>query len=563
MHDPSRRFDLTPHLRFNIESGDIWLNEQRMVLMHSDAMGMLRRELIHSVGLERAQGILLRMGFAAGQRDAELAKSLVKDGPLEDAFLLGPRLHTMQGLVQAETVRCTLDLASGDFDAEVHFHKSWEVQAHLRDQGSSHEPVCWHEVGYASGYTTAFMQRFIVFKECSCAATGDAHCSIVGKPAEDWQDPAYLRHFEPEQVTDELRLLQAEVQQLQAALGQQRVASPIIGASAPIRQAVGLLEKAATHRITVLLQGETGVGKEVFAQWLHRHSPRAEQAFIAVNCAAMPHELVESELFGVERGAYTGAQQSRAGRFERAHGGTLFLDEIGDLSLSAQAKLLRVLQTGTVERLGAETARQVDVRLVTATHVDLEQAVQAGRFRADLYYRLSAFPIHIPPLRERRSDIPLFVQCFTDKHCAANQKRVRGLSDRALQALQEHAWPGNVRELENMVERGVLLAPPGGDIEVEHLFAKPWRPSSDEAVIGTRGTLDAPPAEGPDEALLTRLLGEGLDLAALEDRLVALALQRSQGQLAQAARMLGLTRRQLSYRLKPPADIPVTDPTRP
>ncbi len=212
MHDPSRRFDLTPHLRFNIESGDIWLNEQRMVLMHSDAMGMLRRELIHSVGLERAQGILLRMGFAAGQRDAELAKSLVKDGPLEDAFLLGPRLHTMQGLVQAETVRCTLDLASGDFDAEVHFHKSWEVQAHLRDQGSSHAPVCWHEVGYASGYTTAFMQRFIVFKECSCAATGDAHCSIVGKPAEEWQDPAYLRHFEPEQVTDELRLLQAEVQ---------------------------------------------------------------------------------------------------------------------------------------------------------------------------------------------------------------------------------------------------------------------------------------------------------------------------------------------------------------
>lgn len=554
MHDPSRRFDLTPHLRFNIESGDIWLDEQRMVLMHSDAMGMLRRELIDSVGMERAKGILLRMGFAAGQRDAALAKSLVKDGALEDAFLLGPRLHTMQGLVQAETVRCTLEMATGDFDAEVHFHKSWEVQAHLRDQGSSHEPVCWHEVGYASGYTTAFMQRFIVFKECACAATGDAHCSIVGKPAEDWQDPAYLRHFQPEQVSDELRVLQDEVQQLQTALARQRADSAIIGASAPIRQAFGLLEKAATHRITVLLQGETGVGKEVFAQWLHRHGPRAEQPFVAVNCAAMPHELVESELFGVERGAYTGAQQARAGRFERAHGGTLFLDEIGDLSLSAQAKLLRVLQTGTVERLGAETARQVDVRLVTATHVDLEEAVQAGRFRADLYYRLSAFPIHIPPLRERRSDIPLFVQCFIDKHCAAIQKRVRGVSDRALQALQAHAWPGNVRELENMVERGVLLAPAGGDIEVEHLFAKPWRPSPDEAVIGAHGTLDTPPPEGPDAELLARLLGEGLDLAALEDRLVALALQRSQGRLAQAARMLGLTRRQLSYRLKQPAD---------
>ncbi|MCH8179733.1 MAG: sigma 54-interacting transcriptional regulator [Proteobacteria bacterium] len=556
MHDPSRRFDLTPHLRFNIESGHIWLDEQRMMLMHSDAMGMLRRELIDSVGMERARGILLRMGFAAGQRDAELARSMAKSGPLEDAFLLGPRLHTMQGLVQAEMVRCTLDMARGEFDAEVRFLKSWEAQAHLRDQGCSHEPVCWHEVGYASGYTTAFMQRFVVFKECSCAASGDAHCTIVGKPAEDWHDPAYLRHFQPELVTDELRTLQAEVQRLRGELAQQHASSEIIGASAPIRQAVGLLEKAAAHRITVLLQGETGVGKEVFAQWLHRHSPRAEQPFVAINCAAMPHDLVESELFGVERGAYTGAQQSRAGRFERAHGGTLFLDEIGDLSLSAQAKLLRVLQTGCVERLGSETAKQVDVRLVTATHVDLEAAVQAGRFRADLYYRLSAFPIHIPPLRERRSDIPLFVQCFIDKHCAASQKRVRGVSDRAMQALQEHAWPGNVRELENMVERGVLLAPAGGDIEVEHLFAKPLRPSAEEAVINARGTLSPPPPGTPDDELLTRLLGEGLDLSALEDRLVALALQQSQGRLSQAARMLGLTRRQLSYRLKQPETEP-------
>jgi transcriptional regulator with GAF, ATPase, and Fis domain len=156
----------------------------------------------------------------------------------------------------------------------------------------------------------------------------------------------------------------------------------------------------------VLLLGETGVGKEMFARWIHDHGNRAEQPFVAVNCAAIPHDLLESELFGVQKGAYTGAQASRAGRFERAHGGTLFLDEVGDLSPAAQVKLLRVLQTGEVERLGDDQTRKIDVRLVAATNVDLQQAIAAGRFRADLYYRLATYPVVIPPLRERRSDIP-------------------------------------------------------------------------------------------------------------------------------------------------------------
>jgi transcriptional regulator with GAF, ATPase, and Fis domain len=212
--------------------------------------------------------------------------------------------------------------------------------------------------------------------------------------------------------------------------------------------------------VSVLLTGETGVGKERFARALHTLSDRAGGPFVAVNCAALPAELIEAELFGVEKGAYTGAHATRAGRFERADGGTLFLDEVGDMPLPAQAKLLRVLQEGEVERLGAEQPRKVNVRLVAATNVDLEAAVAAGRFRRDLLYRLNVYPIAIPALRERTADIAPLAQHLLQRYAAQHHKRLLGFSDRAMAALQAHDWPGNVRELENLVERGVILACP-------------------------------------------------------------------------------------------------------
>ena len=297
----------------------------------------------------------------------------------------------------------------------------------------------------------------------------------------------------------------------------------------------------------MLLTGETGVGKERFARALHEHSERAAGPFVAVNCAALPAELIEAELFGVEKGAFTGAHAARAGRFERAEGGTLFLDEVGDMPLPAQAKLLRVLQEGEIERLGSESARKVNVRLVTATNVNLEAAVERGQFRRDLFYRLNVYPICIPPLRERSSDIEPLARHLLARFTALHQKRLGGFSDRAVQALARHRWPGNVRELENLVERGVILAAQGGVIEAEHLFPNQSEPTQDG--IDPQGRL-ARRAPEDELRLCAQVLDAGVPIETLEAQVLALAVERSRGNLAGAARLLGLSRAQLAYRLK-------------
>jgi len=303
----------------------------------------------------------------------------------------------------------------------------------------------------------------------------------------------------------------------------------------------------AQTQATVLLTGETGVGKERFARALHELSNRADRPFVAVNCAALPAELIEAELFGVEKGAYTGAHAARAGRFERADGGTLLLDEVGEMPMAAQTKLLRVLQEGEIERVGSETTRKVNVRLVAATNVDLEQAVLAGRFRRDLLYRLNVYPICIPPLRERIADIDPLAQGMLTRFCALHSKRVLGFEERALQALQQHDWPGNVRELENLVERGVILASQGSMIEVEHLF--PNQPEAAQTSVDAHGQLARLPS-AQDDDLSARILNSGSSLEEIEARVLDLAVARARGNLSEAARLLGLTRPQLAYRQK-------------
>src|SRR4029434_6780873 len=226
----------------------------------------------------------------------------------------------------------------------------------------------------------------------------------------------------------------------------------IIGASTALRQVLQLVELVAASDSTVLLLGETGTGKELIARAIHERGQRLRQPFVTLNCAAIPSSLFESELFGHERGAFTGANIQRAGRLELADRGTLFLDEVGDLPLELQPKLLRTLQEHTYERLGSARTKNVDVRLIAATNCDLEQLVEEKQFRSDLYYRLNVFPIRFPPLRERREDVPLLVQHFTQKYARRMAKQIDKISDSAIQKLQRWSWPGNVRELENLIE---------------------------------------------------------------------------------------------------------------
>jgi DNA-binding NtrC family response regulator len=247
--------------------------------------------------------------------------------------------------------------------------------------------------------------------------------------------------------------------------------SEIIGKCEKMKEVSRLVQKVAPSDSTVLLLGESGTGKELFARAIHSLSPRGKKAFVAINCAAIPHELLENELFGSERGAYTGSIARKLGKFEIAEAGTIFLDEVGDLDIALQAKLLRVIQERKFERLGGTKTYSVDVRIIAASNNDLKESIEKKSFREDLYYRLSVFPINIPPLRERREDVPELVNFFIDKYCKEMKKGLKSLSKEALSLLEKYHWPGNVRELENTIERAIILCE-GKKIHPEHLAVR-------------------------------------------------------------------------------------------
>lgn len=551
--------DLRALIRFSEKDGTIWLAENRMVLMHNASLAALRKELIDSVGRDHARRVLTRMGFASGVRDAELAKRVRAGRSLEDGFFVGPQLHMLEGVARVVPVALEIDVPAGHFYGEFLWESSWEAEAQVADYGNDPEPACWMHIGHASGYASAFMDRFILFREVECAASGANHCRIVGKPVEAWDDAAeYTPYFEADSLLNRLLELRHQVDYLRSSIVQQTLTPHMVGASRAFRQAYDLVQKAAASNVSVLLLGETGVGKERFARTLHALSARKNGPFVAINCAALPHDLIESELFGAEKGAYTGAQAARMGKFERADGGTLFLDEIGELPLAAQAKLLRVLQEGEIERLGDDRTRKINVRLVTATNVNLHEAVGQGRFRADLYYRLNVYPIHIPPLRERIADIPPLVEAMLERFYTLHEKRLLGVTDKAMQFLKAHPWPGNIRELENMLERGVILAPQGGWIEVEHLFSHIPLAGEQDAAVCSAGHLQVEDSPEAGE-LAERFFSSGLSLEQLEAMLLNESMRRAEGNMACAARRLGITRPQLAYRLKkePGACVPL------
>jgi DNA-binding NtrC family response regulator len=321
----------------------------------------------------------------------------------------------------------------------------------------------------------------------------------------------------------EVSKLRDENRELREALGQRYQFENIIGSSPAMQEIFATIMRVAPTRATVLLAGESGVGKDMIARAIHQHSPRKDRPFVKINCTAIPENLMESELFGYEKGAFTGANISKPGKFEQANTGTVMLDEIGDVPASVQVKLLRILQEREFERLGSNKTQQTDVRVIAATNVDLRAALEHGTFREDLYYRLNVVPMNIPPLRERKDDIPYLVEHFAKKFNGE-------ISEGAMERLVSYHWPGNVRELENVIERSILLAK-GPMVEADDVKI--------ESGIGR-----TKPAFTTDA-----FLPEGMTLDQYEQSIIREALKRANGNKSQAARLLGLTRNALRYRL--------------
>jgi DNA-binding NtrC family response regulator len=326
----------------------------------------------------------------------------------------------------------------------------------------------------------------------------------------------------------DVRKLREENRSLREALGQRYTHPNVVARSAQMQQVLSTVEQVAATNSTVLLGGESGVGKDLIARAIHEKSKRASGPFIKINSTAIPENLLESELFGYEKGAFTGANASKPGKFELADKGTLFLDEIGDVPPATQVKLLRVLQEREFERLGGTRTIKVDVRLIAATNRDLREALEQGTFREDLYYRLNVVPIDMAPLRERKQDIPDLVNLFIAKFSRDSGKQVEGISPEAMQVLMSHHWPGNVRELQNIIERACTLSK-GNILQVADIH------------------LDIRPNKAGNGA--DNFLPEGMTLEQWEDEMIKEALKRANGNKSQAARLLGLSRNALRYRL--------------
>jgi DNA-binding NtrC family response regulator len=483
---PLEPTELEPHhlaelLDFRPAQGIIRLHEQRVVLLSAAAMGLLRKELIDTLGIETARRLFLRFGYADGYHDAVSLRDRSKwSSPLE-GLRAGIVLHRLEGIVRAEIVQLEHDAQSGRFQEEVLWHDSYVAEQHVHHYGRSSAPVCWSLVGYASGYTSACLGQEIYFRERDCLAQGVAECTVVGKDAESWgeqlgelradfqsgslgREVERLRdvvHRRLQDVDRRERLVakrERELNLLRERVARHAASKRFIAGSGAMQDVLELAARVAPLDTTVLIYGESGTGKEFIVRMIHEQSSRASGPFVSINCAALTETLLESELFGHVRGAFTGAVRDKAGLFEVATNGTLFLDEIGEVAPTVQAKLLRALQEREIRRVGAERTIKVNARVVAATNRDLQAAVAAGTFREDLYFRLGAFVITVPPLRDRREDIPLLVHDFVRRAANRVKKDVQAVSAETMTALMNYSWPGNVRELEHAIERAVIVA---------------------------------------------------------------------------------------------------------
>ncbi|MBL8679748.1 MAG: sigma-54-dependent Fis family transcriptional regulator [Myxococcales bacterium] len=457
--------------------GPLEMLGQRVLLMDAVALGLFRKELFETLGPTATRGIFVRFGFAHGYRAAQaLEHALPWDEPREWR-IAGAQIHRIQGLVIPDVPKGEEERAFAVAD----WSQSYEAEQHLLFMGPAREPVCWSLCGFASGYLSYAHKRQVYAVEERCVACGDPHCRMIARFAEDWGSAletvaapygrcaleASLARIVTDLKSTE-RALDDKKRALDEAQRTPHADGSIIVASVAMRRVLELVARVARTDTTVLITGESGVGKERIARMLHAQSTRSEGPFLAINCGAITETLLESELFGHKRGAFTGASADRAGLFEAAQGGTLLLDEVGELSPSLQVKLLRVLQEREVRRVGENKPRPIDARVVAATHRDLRSMVAAGTFREDLYYRLRVIEVPVPPLRARRDDVLAIARSVLVRSATRLGRDVVAMTPRAADALARYPWPGNVRELENAIERAVVLAD-GPRIDVDDL----------------------------------------------------------------------------------------------
>jgi len=542
-------------LEMSPTGGVIRFGGSRTLLLDAVALGLLRTQLIETLGATVARGLLTRLGYSHGFRAAESMRDCVAWDDLHQWKIAGGRLHRLQGMVSFEPVTERRDPS---VLAEAIWRDSYEAEQHVLHLGQASEPVCWTLCGFASGYLSRTTGQAVYAVEERCCGRGDEVCRMVARTQQQWGDAIepHLQYYERDCLDASLRTLRSSLRRLERRLRDRRrelevepdavddaLEGGLVARSAGMRRVLDLARRMASVDSTVLVTGESGVGKERIARYLHAHSGRTAGPFVAINCGALPETLLESELFGHAKGAFTGASRDRPGLFEAAHGGTLMLDEIGEIPPALQVRLLRVLQEREVRRVGDNHERPVDVRVVAATHRDLKQEVAAGRFREDLFYRIGVLAIDIPPLRERPDDIlPLARRQLL--HTAARFGRdVRGLSPAAARRLLSHRWPGNVRELHNAIERAVVLAR-GTTIDEQALPEPEPAAEPGPAALGAPGTTGGGPAAGGEGA------AEGLPLAEVERRHILATLEAAEGNRAEAARRLGIGSATLFRKLK-------------
>ncbi len=512
-------------------SGFPLLGSYRRIALGLSSLGRLHADLHKALGPEQAATVSIRYGYEAGLALATVASEMYRFDSPKEWLLASSVFINAIGMAHQE-------LAGLELDAERHhlrfrgvWRQGFESLIWQENHPPSRQPVCFILSGVLSGYASAVLGSEVLVREISCQAQGERVCRFEGRSAELWEEGLrrMLKARRPEPLHQELKGLKERMRKAQQELERHRRELERLRRRRARRKkdhelqllrvtmdrALQLAEKVAPTNSTVLILGESGTGKEVLARFIHRRSGRAQEPFMAINCAALPAQLLESELFGHVKGAFTGASRDKTGLFEAAGKGSVFLDEVGDMPLELQAKLLRALQEKLVRPVGAVENRPIHARIMAATNRDLQELMAQGRFREDLYYRLAVVPIQVPPLRERRRAIHSLARLFL----ARLKPNHPGFSPQALHIMEAHSWPGNIRELENCVEYASILA---GDrlILPEHL----------------------PPALGRSPASLLDNLGAELpSLSELSRRYVRLVLEQTQGNKTQAARILGIS----------------------